>query len=314
MDDLAQFLRPAGGGIHTVSTGRAARESLQKALYGASDDAEVQAKWRAALASIGRARVAILGIPSDCGAGLTRGAAFGPEAVRSALLRQAPDFPARALRAGIVDVGDRLRRAAAPDRRHAERRATTPDTRGALRPVRRKRRLAGGAADDCRTRRRSIAAGASRIANLHAGGRSLGGLAGGGGDRAARLRAVGDRSRGRAHGSVARASRHPDLLRHLGLPRQRARGPGRTAGAGRRADVVAHEGTLGVDARRPAVLGRRGSRARRRGDRRRDPASARAGRPARLSVERHRRHRQRGRPFDRRARAERPARPTSCGC
>jgi len=106
MDDLSQFLRPAGGGIHTVSTGRATRDSLQKTLYGARDEAEIQAKWRAALASIGTARVAILGIPSDCGAGLTRGAAFGPEAVRSALLRQAPDFPAMALRAGIVDVGD----------------------------------------------------------------------------------------------------------------------------------------------------------------------------------------------------------------
>jgi guanidinobutyrase len=106
MDDLIQFLRPAGGGIHTVSSGRAARESLQKALYDARDEAEIQAKWRAALASIGTARVAILGIPSDCGAGLTRGAAFGPQAIRSALFRQAPDFPTRAARAGIVDAGD----------------------------------------------------------------------------------------------------------------------------------------------------------------------------------------------------------------
>jgi agmatinase len=106
MDDLSQFLRPAGGGIHTVSTGRAARDSLQKALYRARDEAEIQAKWRAALASVVTARVAILGIPSDCGAGLARGAAFGPEAVRAALLRLVPDFPARAARAGIVDVGD----------------------------------------------------------------------------------------------------------------------------------------------------------------------------------------------------------------
>jgi agmatinase len=106
MDDLSHFLRPAGGGIHTVSSGRAEREALQRALYDARDEAEVQAKWRAALASIGSARVAVLGIPSDCGAGLVRGAAFGPEAVRAALLRRAPDFPARAARAGIVDVGD----------------------------------------------------------------------------------------------------------------------------------------------------------------------------------------------------------------
>jgi agmatinase len=106
MDDLSHFLRPAGGGIHTVSTGRAEREALQRALYDARDEAEVQSKWRAALASIGSARVAVLGIPSDCGAGLVRGAAFGPEAVRAALLRRMPDFPARAARAGIVDVGD----------------------------------------------------------------------------------------------------------------------------------------------------------------------------------------------------------------
>jgi guanidinobutyrase len=106
MDDLSHFLRPAGGGIHTVSSGRAEREALQQALYQARDEAEVQAKWRAALASIGNARVAMLGIPSDCGAGLVRGAAFGPGAVRTALLRRVSDFPARAARAGIVDVGD----------------------------------------------------------------------------------------------------------------------------------------------------------------------------------------------------------------
>jgi agmatinase len=106
MDDLFQLLRPAGGGIHTVSTGRAARDSLQKALYSARTEAEVQDKWRGAIAGVHDARVAVLGIPSDCGAGLVRGAAFGPEAVRAAVLRVAPDFPARAAGAGVVDVGD----------------------------------------------------------------------------------------------------------------------------------------------------------------------------------------------------------------
>ncbi len=106
MDDLSQFLRPAGGGIHTVSTGRAEREALQRTIYGARDEAEVAVRWRAALEAVATARVAILGIPSDCGAGLARGAAFGPEAVRAALLRRVPDFAARAAAAGIVDVGD----------------------------------------------------------------------------------------------------------------------------------------------------------------------------------------------------------------
>jgi agmatinase len=106
MDDLTRFLRPAGGGIFTVSTGRAAQEALQRRLYAAADADEVQRKWQAALAGVGGARVAIVGIPSDTGAGLVRGAAFGPEGVRRALLAACPDFSERAARAGIVDVGD----------------------------------------------------------------------------------------------------------------------------------------------------------------------------------------------------------------
>jgi len=106
VDDLTRFLRPAGGGIFTVSTGRAQQEALQRQLYDAPDAEEVQRKWQQALAGVAAARAAIVGIPSDTGAGLVRGAAFGPEGVRRALLAACPDFSARAARAGIVDVGD----------------------------------------------------------------------------------------------------------------------------------------------------------------------------------------------------------------
>ncbi len=101
-----RFLRPAGGGIHTVSTGKSAQAALQRAIYGAASAEEVDAKWREALARVASARVAVLGIPSDTGAGLVRGAAFGPEGVRRALLGLRPDYGARAARAGIVDIGD----------------------------------------------------------------------------------------------------------------------------------------------------------------------------------------------------------------
>jgi arginase family enzyme len=104
--ELGRFLRPAGGGIHTVSTGRAEQLELQRALYGAADAAEVEARWRAALAGVPRARVAILGIPSDCGAGLVRGAAYGPRGVRQAVLALCPRFRELAAREGVVDVGD----------------------------------------------------------------------------------------------------------------------------------------------------------------------------------------------------------------
>jgi agmatinase len=106
VDELTRFLRPAGGGIFTVSTGRADQEALQRRLYDAPDAEEVQRKWQAALAGVASARAAVIGIPSDTGAGLVRGAAFGPEGVRRALLAAHPDFSARAARAGIVDVGD----------------------------------------------------------------------------------------------------------------------------------------------------------------------------------------------------------------
>jgi len=106
LDQLALLLRPAGGGVHTVSTGRAGQLELQRRLYAAPDAAGVQAKWRATLAGVASARVAILAVPSDTGAGLVRGAAFGPAALRAAVLDAVPDFPDRAARAGIVDVGD----------------------------------------------------------------------------------------------------------------------------------------------------------------------------------------------------------------
>ncbi|HXI60155.1 MAG TPA: arginase family protein [Polyangia bacterium] len=106
VDELALMLRPAGGGIFTVSTGRAEQEALQRTLYGAVDSAAVDSAWRASLSAIATAKAVVLGIPSDCGAGLIRGAAYGPQGVRAAALRLRPDFPQMSRRLGIVDVGD----------------------------------------------------------------------------------------------------------------------------------------------------------------------------------------------------------------
>ena len=106
MVELRAMLRPAGGGIFTVSTGRAEQEALQQRLYGAADAHAIEARWREALDAVASARVAILGIPSDCGAGLVRGAAFGPQGVREALLVAEPRFADIARAEAIVDVGD----------------------------------------------------------------------------------------------------------------------------------------------------------------------------------------------------------------
>lgn len=99
------MLRPAGGGIYVVSTGVAAQAALQRRLYGAASDDEIFDRWRAQLDRVHEARVLVLGVPMDIGAGFTRGAAFGPQAIREALLARegSPYADPR-----VIDVGDVL--------------------------------------------------------------------------------------------------------------------------------------------------------------------------------------------------------------
>jgi arginase family enzyme len=106
IDELATLLRPAGGGVYLVSTGKDEQEALQARLYGAASPAEIDARWRVALAGIARARAIILGVPSDVGAGFRRGANLGPGALRAGLLAADPGWPQRAAAWGVVDIGD----------------------------------------------------------------------------------------------------------------------------------------------------------------------------------------------------------------
>lgn len=97
------MLAPAGGGVHVISTGVQETRALQRAIYGADCDDDVGPRWRDALRQISGARVAILGVPSDTGAGFTRGANKAPAALRHLLL-ETPEHPMFA--DGVVDVGD----------------------------------------------------------------------------------------------------------------------------------------------------------------------------------------------------------------
>jgi agmatinase len=94
LDELACYLRPPGQGIHTVSTGKAELERKTAAYLGERWDPSQP--WRAQLdALLDAPSVAMLAIPSDTGAGIVRGAARGPEAIRAALGR-----------APVLDLGD----------------------------------------------------------------------------------------------------------------------------------------------------------------------------------------------------------------
>jgi agmatinase len=106
VDRLATLLRPAGGGIHLVSTGREAQAALVRRLAGAASDAEVTTRWRAGLERAASARAVLLGIPCDVGAGFRRGANLAPAALRAHLLERDPAWFERARAAGLVDLGD----------------------------------------------------------------------------------------------------------------------------------------------------------------------------------------------------------------
>ena len=105
-DQLSPLLRPAGGGIHLVSTGRDQQAALVRRLAGATTDAEVTTRWRAELERAAGARAVLLGIPCDVGAGFRRGANLAPAAIRAALIDRDPAWFERARDAGLVDLGD----------------------------------------------------------------------------------------------------------------------------------------------------------------------------------------------------------------
>jgi agmatinase len=106
LDELALLLRPAAGGLYVVSTGLAEQVAIQRRLYRARSDEDVERRWREQLAALPRARAILLGIPSDVGAGYLRGANQGPQAIRERLLDEDPEWFQRAAGRGLVDLGD----------------------------------------------------------------------------------------------------------------------------------------------------------------------------------------------------------------
>ncbi len=106
LDELKVLLRPAGGGIFLVSTGKAEQLALQRRFYGAASDDDVTRAYHETLARIADARVVVLGVPSDVGAGFRRGANLGPQALRERLLADEPSWAERCAAEGVVDIGD----------------------------------------------------------------------------------------------------------------------------------------------------------------------------------------------------------------
>jgi agmatinase len=105
-EELATLLKPAGGGLYLVSTGRAQQQAFMRRYYDARSDEDVTEKFLDQLARIAGARVVVLGIPSDVGAGFRRGANLGPEALRAAWLEADASLPRSWEAQGVIDIGD----------------------------------------------------------------------------------------------------------------------------------------------------------------------------------------------------------------
>ncbi|MEW6993190.1 arginase family protein [Colwelliaceae bacterium MEBiC 14330] len=95
---LSNCLCPAGNGVFTVNTAKERKEQLHKEIFGQAVD--VEDLWQASLNQLPEAsKAVILGIASDCGGGILRGANWGPLFLRSTLLENYPEITA-------FDLGD----------------------------------------------------------------------------------------------------------------------------------------------------------------------------------------------------------------
>lgn len=102
--DLLHLLRPAGGGVYVVSTGLSEQKALQKEIYGVENEEQIEEAWKATLKQVHTYPLFLLGVPSDTGAGFTRGANLAPAELRSYLLKKHPTHPL--LSSMCADLGD----------------------------------------------------------------------------------------------------------------------------------------------------------------------------------------------------------------
>lgn len=77
---IDNMLVPPGHGVFTVQTAKENKESLEQLLYGTNQN--IQKIWRQTMTKSSLATPYLLGICSDCGGGIQRGANWGPLFIR----------------------------------------------------------------------------------------------------------------------------------------------------------------------------------------------------------------------------------------
>lgn len=85
--NLQNLLTPPGNGVFTVHTAQEKKEKLHQKLFASKDPQKVHESWEHSLQQLkGNKKALLLGIPSDCGGGILRGANWGPLFLRETFL------------------------------------------------------------------------------------------------------------------------------------------------------------------------------------------------------------------------------------
>lgn len=92
LKDIPQLLTLPGSGVFTVNTGKEKKERLLSAYYGTKDPEKARTKWLKSIENISPSVPLVIGIPSDNGGGIQRGANWGPLVLRQELLDVRQDF------------------------------------------------------------------------------------------------------------------------------------------------------------------------------------------------------------------------------
>ncbi|WNC70581.1 arginase family protein [Thalassotalea psychrophila] len=95
---IKSCLCPPGDGVYTVNTAKERKQQLQQSIYQQTE--RIDLAWLKSLETLPQSNNAVmLGIASDCGGGILRGANWGPLFLRATLHEQSPEL-------SYFDIGD----------------------------------------------------------------------------------------------------------------------------------------------------------------------------------------------------------------
>jgi agmatinase len=89
---LGRLLTLPGSGVFTVHSGQERKDKILKSYFGTASHTKAHQLWLKSIKNISTSKPLIIGIPSDCGGGIHRGANWGPLALREEMISEKNHF------------------------------------------------------------------------------------------------------------------------------------------------------------------------------------------------------------------------------